>query len=612
MHRLARILMGLVAGVGLPMLAWAEPYVGAWTPVYRGVCYAGGFAPPGDPCVQKVHAVRIDTQAPGIRFVSTPRCEGWASNERETRRQTTREFLAETGCQVAINGDFYAMEGALTNLAGLAISGGELVSPPAESEALLIDRGNRARIVVADESTDLRGIRTAVSGRGRMLVDGVVHETWPQRHPRTAVGVSRHGRYVYFVTLDGRQPGLSEGATTGELGRWLLRLGAWNALNLDGGGSTTLVVPGDAGPVILNVPVGDSKTPHTERRNGNHLGVFARPLLRKERSPVTNCAPRLIVEHRTTDPLLVADRPHEDFCIGYCTVIREAGRWRMWYEAYDHTYRNDADGYLCYAESPDGLHWTKPNLNLVEVNGSRDNNVLVSGRETGGIHGHNVFLDAAAAPGDRYKIVFTKWLDGQWQVFGGASADGLHWRLGDAPLLAQNSDTQNACFRDGDLYRLFVRQWSQPNFGGKRIVGATASPTFGAFPNADTVLRPTALDPDNLHFYNSAATRLSESLYLLLPSGFYVGEDVLRVHAAWSADGRTFHRLGRQPLLDVGEGFDSMGLYIGPGAIPADEPGTYWLYYVGSSLGHDQNVPDKATYLGGIGRFRLRVESGTR
>jgi hypothetical protein len=589
-------------------------YVGAWTPIYRGVAYAIGFASPGDPCVQKVHAVRIDTQAPGVRFTTTPRCEDWTPNARETQRQTTREFLTQTGCQVAVNGDFYAMGQGATNLAGLAICEGQVVSPAARTDSLLIDRGNHARFELTNRRTDLHDVWTAISGRGRMLVDGVVQETWPQRHPRTAVGVSRDGRYVYLVTLDGRQKGISEGATTGELGVWMKRLGAWNALNLDGGGSTTMVLPSaDGGTAVLNVPVGDSKTPYTERRNGNHLGVFARPLRTSRQTDgqgglAVEHPPKLRIERRTDAPLLVADQPHEDYCIGYCTVIREAGRWRMWYEAYDHTYRTDADGYLCYAESGDGVRWSKPELDLVEVNGSRSNNVLISGRETGGIHGHNVFLDPAAPPADRYKIVFTRWREGQWQVFGGASADGFYWRLSDTPLLAYNSDTQNVCFRDGDVYRLYVRQWSRPHFGGKRIVGYTSSPTFGGFPDPETILRPGSLDPENLHFYNNATTRLREGLYLMLPSAFYTGEDVLRVHAAWSTDGRTFRRLGREPLLDVGSGFDSMGLYVAPGAIPADEPKAYWFYYVGPSMGHDASGPDKTRYLGGIGRFLLRVE----
>ena len=64
-----------------------------------------------------------------------------------------------------------------------------------------------------------------------------------ERHPRTAVGVRGDGR-VLLVVVDGRQPGHSEGMTLPELTGLLLELGAANALNLDGGGSTTLVVAG--------------------------------------------------------------------------------------------------------------------------------------------------------------------------------------------------------------------------------------------------------------------------------------------------------------------------------------------------------------------------------
>jgi hypothetical protein len=447
--------------------------------------------------------------------------------------------------------------------------------------------------------------------------DGDVKETWPERHPRTAVGVSRDGRYIYLVTLDGRQPGISAGATTGELGVWMLRLGAWQAINLDGGGSTTLALAdGRGGARILNVTVGDSKTPHTERRVGNNLGIFALPLSAYARAPEPTSGgpstmsnpPKLHVLSRTTEPLLVADQPHEDFCLGYCSVLREGARWRMWYEAYDHTYRTDADGYLCYAESWDGVHWEKPVLDLVDVGGSRSNNVLLSGRPTGGIHGHTVFLDPAAPPAERYKIVFTRWAEGKWEVFGGTSPDGFYWRLGDRPILAANSDTQNVCFRDGDLYRLYVRMWTQEPFGGKRLVGYSDSPSLSGFKLPTPILQPDAHDPADLPFYNNAATMLRHGLYLMFPSAFSTAEDVLRVHAAWSPDGVSFHRLGREPLLDLGAGFDSKGLYVAPGGIPGDEPNTWWFYYMGTGVGHDQNLPDRTQREGGIGRFLLRVE----
>ena len=101
----------------------------------------------------------------------------------------------------------------------------------------------------------------AIGGGPRILRDGRVsieHEREnlgesfaADRHPRTAIGLSRQGRYVFLVTVDGRQPGHSVGMSlpelaelmSGDLARFTRsRRNAWQAINLDGGGSTTMVV----------------------------------------------------------------------------------------------------------------------------------------------------------------------------------------------------------------------------------------------------------------------------------------------------------------------------------------------------------------------------------
>lgn len=61
-------------------------------------------------------------------------------------------------------------------------------------------------------------------------------------HPRTAVGINRDSSKAFFVTVDGRQPGFSVGMSLPELANYMLSIGCWNAVNLDGGGSTTMVV----------------------------------------------------------------------------------------------------------------------------------------------------------------------------------------------------------------------------------------------------------------------------------------------------------------------------------------------------------------------------------
>ncbi len=90
-------------------------------------------------------------------------------------------------------------------------------------------------------SPDLTGSPTAIGGGPRLLADGKVVEGWKspnQRHPRTAVGWN--DRYLFFVLVDGRQPGLSVGMSYVELAAYFQKLGCTHALNLDGGGSASM------------------------------------------------------------------------------------------------------------------------------------------------------------------------------------------------------------------------------------------------------------------------------------------------------------------------------------------------------------------------------------
>src|SRR5699024_9599740 len=74
-------------------------------------------------------------------------------------------------------------------------------------------------------------------------------------HPRTAVGMSKDGTELFVMTIDGRS-GASRGMTLPELGAFFKDLGAHNALNLDGGGSTTMVArpAGADAPFVQNSP----------------------------------------------------------------------------------------------------------------------------------------------------------------------------------------------------------------------------------------------------------------------------------------------------------------------------------------------------------------------
>jgi exopolysaccharide biosynthesis protein len=123
--------------------------------------------------------------------------------------------------------------------------------------------------------------RLARAGSAIIVKDGVdVSASSPSEgdptnpNPRTLVGLSHNGRFLYLVAIDGRVAGYSLGTTNAQSAALMLALGCDSALNLDGGGSTEMVradIPGE--PYIVNNPSGGA-----ERFDAAALGVYARPL----------------------------------------------------------------------------------------------------------------------------------------------------------------------------------------------------------------------------------------------------------------------------------------------------------------------------------------------
>lgn len=89
-----------------------------------------------------------------------------------------------------------------------------------------------------------RGNIFAMTGGGPRLIENgsVVSGLSTDVHPRTAVGFNQDSSKVFFVTVDGRQPGFSVGMSLPQLANYMLSIGCYQAVNLDGGGSTTMVV----------------------------------------------------------------------------------------------------------------------------------------------------------------------------------------------------------------------------------------------------------------------------------------------------------------------------------------------------------------------------------
>jgi len=248
-----------------------------WRPAFEGVSLSAYHRALPEPIA--LRAARIDLHAKGVRFFVTPPRAPGAS---ETSGMKVSTFLKRYHLQLAINASTFdpvqEIEGAPIRIIGLSVSDGVAYSAPSDKYgALIVDKDNHVTLTIEPPVNASRAYN-AVGGYGALLKHGENVGAQEKRHPRTAVGLSRDGRYLYLIVIDGRQPFHSVGATMWETAEWLQWLGAYDAMNLDGGGSAEMVMAGKDGEAkILNRPI-HKGTPGTERVSGNHLGVFAAPL----------------------------------------------------------------------------------------------------------------------------------------------------------------------------------------------------------------------------------------------------------------------------------------------------------------------------------------------
>jgi hypothetical protein len=144
----------------------------------------------------------------------------------------------------------------------LSRNGGAVVSARLDgSKAGLVRSLQKGDSVFVDWTLGRRGVLDTLGGNTRLVKSGKNvapnGSGYPYtRNPRTGVGKTSAGK-VLLVTVDGRQPGYSVGMTFVEFGRLFIRLGASDAMNLDGGGSTEMVVNGE----VKNRPSGRKERP---------------------------------------------------------------------------------------------------------------------------------------------------------------------------------------------------------------------------------------------------------------------------------------------------------------------------------------------------------------
>lgn len=224
-----------------------------------------------------LHIVTVDLTDPGIHLKLTAH-----GGSLETVRETTLAFMTREGAQIAINGHFFLPFPSTdlnADLIGLAASEGTVYSScempwqsyaiVANAPAINFDRVNRGSIVRCSDSTS--ALWNTLAGSAQIITNGAVtipvykdsqnpdgqlmptaeysnQRSWYDLpRARTAIGLTRNLQLMVLLAAEPARGGGSEtsGMTVGEVANLLVRdYAVYNAINLDGGGSTSLAIDG--------------------------------------------------------------------------------------------------------------------------------------------------------------------------------------------------------------------------------------------------------------------------------------------------------------------------------------------------------------------------------
>ena len=216
-----------------------------WRPLSPGI-EAADIYNPQLPLI--VHIVKIDLLNPAVSVI-TSEAALFKNNRGRLRGETTRDFALRHNTIVAFNAAPFKTRSLLFSvyrtIVGIHITDFRRMSMPHERYgALLFYADKTARIIDAQtEDLLLENVRHAVGGFWTILRNGtVLPQKLHRRDSRTTVGIADNGRTLFVVAVEGENKRKSHGLSFEETARLMRELGADDALQLDGGSSSSLVL----------------------------------------------------------------------------------------------------------------------------------------------------------------------------------------------------------------------------------------------------------------------------------------------------------------------------------------------------------------------------------
>jgi hypothetical protein len=247
--------------------------------------------------------------------------------------------------------------------------------------------------------------------------------------------------------------------------------------------------------------------------------------------------------------VLVTDRPWEGNTCAYYTIFRDGELYRMYYRgshADETTQRSQHREVTCYAESRDGVRWTRPDLGLFEWEGSKANNIILDGI---GTHCFVAFCDGNpdCLPAARYKGISRGRPVGKRGLYVFQSPDAIHWKLlKDEPVITKGAfDSQNLAFWDplSERYVEYHRTFSK----GVRSIMTSTSNDFIHW-TKPVLLRYVGAPKQ--HMYTNAIRPYPRAphIYIGFPTRYLPKTSQVEPVFMSSRDGMTFRRF-EKPVI---------------------------------------------------------------
>jgi hypothetical protein len=293
---------------------------------------------------------------------------------------------------------------------------------------------------------------------------------------------------------------------------------------------------------------------------------------------------RLVAEsaQRLDHPVLTHERPWEANGIEVASVLFDEGKYKLWANCFDANNKS----HWCYYESSDGRNWTRPNLGLVDFQGSKENN-LIQGKCGA------VFKDPKAPPEERYRAANfgdadAKRFEQNWKgklpysvlavesdpgrvhaILGYVSPDGLRWTQLPDPLSVEGPSHQIVTDYDPATgkYILYTCNymfgpraegfgWPESRvhaFTSRYGIGRTESDDWHRFPPSQVILEPDPTGPPTDDLFTNCKTTIpgAPDEHLMFPVLYHRDIDTSSIMLFSSYDNRCWDKASVQPVFET-------------------------------------------------------------